>query len=89
MMLAVMRGQTGSGSPEVEIQTAPDGDVLPGIVRTKVLDACQKLGISVTMRAPNSNERDTWSEVFVCNSIRQLQPVQRIVSNGGAPSFHT
>lgn len=61
------------------LETAPDGTVLGGTVRGRVIAAAHMCGISVRYTAPDPRERDTWREAFVCNALRLLQPVQHIV----------
>ena len=61
-----------------KLQTAPEGTVLPGIARRKVIEACRELGIPVDLTCPSLSERHLWREAFLTNSIRQIQSLDRI-----------
>lgn len=60
------------------LQTAPEGTVLAGVARRKVIEACHELGIPVDLTCPRISERHLWQGVFLTNSIRQLQPLDRV-----------
>jgi hypothetical protein len=68
----------GSQTGQYKLQTAPEGTVLPGIARRKVIEACRELGIPVDLTCPSLSERHLWREAFLTNSIRQIQSLDRI-----------
>jgi len=68
----------GSQTGRYKLQTAPEGTVLPGIARRKVIEACRELGIPVDLTCPSLSERHLWREAFLTNSIRQIQSLDRI-----------
>ena len=64
---------SGSGDGRPHVQTASEADgVLGGIMRARVLSACQRLAIPVQERAPVRLEREAWQEAFLTN--RRAQP---------------
>lgn len=60
------------------LETAPTGQVLPGIARGIVLELAAEMGVPVQTRAPDARERTRWREVFVTNALRGLRPVCQI-----------
>lgn len=61
------------------ITCPPSGAVLPGLLRARVIQACQALGVRVCEAAPHADERDTWQEAFITNALRGIQPVSRVL----------
>jgi branched-subunit amino acid aminotransferase/4-amino-4-deoxychorismate lyase len=66
------------------LETAPVGTVLEGTVRARVLAAAEVCGLKVEETAPDPRNRGSWSEAFVCNAVRILQPVHSIECPEGA-----
>lgn len=73
--------QEGAGGRVLE--TAPVGTVLEGTVRARVLAAAAAGGLGVREAAPDPRQRREWREAFVCNALRDLQPVERICCAAG------
>ena len=69
------------------LETAPVGTVLEGTVRARVLAAAHMCGLRVQETPPDPRESDTWSEAFVCNALRLLQPVNQLECPSGMPRF--
>lgn len=65
------------------VYTAPDEAVLGGVVRQRVLDACDALGIKVIQQAPAWQDREDWIAAFLTNAIRRVQPLSSIVLFAG------
>ena len=63
----------GTGD-SVEVQTAGRG-VLLGIMRQFVVEACRELGIPVKLEPPRLSESFEWTEAFLTNCRRYVQPV--------------
>lgn len=64
----------------IVLQTAGIGDgVVWGITRWRVLEACSELGIRVEEAAPDPAMREQWTECFLTNSLRGIEPLSRIV----------
>lgn len=72
----VVRSQKGTS--QMLLETAPVGTVLEGTVRARVLAAAHMCGLRVQETPPDPRESDTWSEAFVCNALRLLQPVHQL-----------
>ncbi|CAM6092824.1 unnamed protein product [Calypogeia fissa] len=71
--------QSGSAWNDLEVQTAPLQDgVLPGVIRSMVIEVCRESGIPLREVAPSWRFCHTWREAFVTSSIRILQPVVKI-----------
>ncbi|KAL4458562.1 hypothetical protein ABPG75_013427 [Micractinium tetrahymenae] len=70
------------GTPEpaaVTVWTAGVGDgVVWGTVRARVLQACRTLGYAVREEAPSAQSRHAWSEAFITNALRLVQPLRRV-----------
>eukprot|EP00798_Chlamydomonas_sp_ICE-L_P029027 gene29027-32224_t len=66
-----------SASSQPVVMTAGEG-ALYGILRRRVEDACNRIGIPLLHQAPQSGERASWQEAFVTNCIRGVQPVSRV-----------
>ena len=62
-----------------KVQTAPESDVLAGVSRRKVIDACRRLDIPVDVSCPNPLEASTWIGAFLTNSVRQVQNLDGVV----------
>ena len=60
------------------VRTAPDG-VLPGHIRQLVLDACDPLGIPVSLEAPRLEEFDEWEEAFLTGTGKLVRPIDAVV----------
>jgi branched-subunit amino acid aminotransferase/4-amino-4-deoxychorismate lyase len=60
---------------------------LPGVLRRRVLQACQQLQLEVLEQAPCLDQSDSWVEAFVTNALRGVQPVGSLVlpGAGGEP----
>jgi branched-subunit amino acid aminotransferase/4-amino-4-deoxychorismate lyase len=63
----------------IVLQTAGmDDGVAWGTIRKAVLHACNALGLPVVETPPDPGERAKWSESFLTNALRGVQPLQRI-----------
>lgn len=49
--------------------------VVWGTARARVLQACRRLGLAVREEAPDPRLRASWSEAFLTNSLRLVQPL--------------
>jgi branched-subunit amino acid aminotransferase/4-amino-4-deoxychorismate lyase len=56
--------------------------VLPGVLRRRVLQACQQLQLEVLEQAPCLDDSNSWVEAFVTNALRGVQPVGSLVLPG-------
>lgn len=74
------------GTSQLLLETAPVGAVLEGTVRARVIAAAHMCGLSVRETAPDPRQRASWSEAFVCNALRILQPVELVECPDGALS---
>jgi len=67
----------------VVVQTASvEEGALPGIIRIAVLAACHDFGYTVIEAAPvappDGKGHVRWTEAFLCNAVRLLQPIRLI-----------
>ncbi|KAG2501857.1 hypothetical protein HYH03_000355 [Edaphochlamys debaryana] len=53
-------------------------EALPGVVQARVLEAAAALGMAVVAEAPRAGEREGWSEAFITNCIKRIQPLSRV-----------
>ena len=67
--------QQPDGQPVV--RTAGEG-ILPGIMRSQVLQVCAELQLPCQLQAPLCTERSQWREAFVTNAVRGVRPVDTI-----------
>lgn len=67
--------QQPDGQPVV--RTAGEG-ILPGIMRSQVLQVCAELQLPCQLQAPLCTERSQWREAFVTNAVRGIRPVDNI-----------
>lgn len=51
---------------------------LPGTVRRRVLESAREAGLDVFESAPDPAERALWTEAFLTNSLRGIQPLERL-----------
>jgi len=60
--------------------TANSEDVLEGITRTRILEACEDLGIEIILRAPMLKEIRTekFDEVFISSTSMAAMPIRKI-----------
>ena len=66
--------ENGDGS--CVVQTAPvDSGVLWGTMRHQVIGACRHLSIPVEYRCPRMDDRHSWKEAFLTNSMRGVSPL--------------
>ncbi|KAK4754575.1 hypothetical protein SAY87_002679 [Trapa incisa] len=56
-----------------EVQTAPLGDVLPGIIRQLVIEVCLSMGIPVREVAPSWSMRESWEEAFITSKLHGVE----------------
>lgn len=49
---------------------------LPGTVRRRVLESAVEAGLDVLESAPDPAERALWTEAFLTNSLRGIQPLE-------------
>ncbi|GLC43289.1 hypothetical protein PLESTF_000413700 [Pleodorina starrii] len=69
----------GAGAGAVLRVCGPQADAaLPGVVQSRVVEAARRLGLEVVPEPPSAAERGTWSEAFLTNCIRRLQPLSRV-----------
>lgn len=83
--------ERGDGSTVV--QTAPvDSGVLWGTMRKQVIDACRYLSITIEYICPSIDERQTWKEAFLTNSMRGVSSLHGIACGRenvwGLPEWH-
>ena len=72
------------------IQTTPLEDgILPGIVRSVVLDIAEKLGMITLESSPKLCESELWLESFITSGVKLLQPVKHIVSHCQSQSLES
>jgi branched-subunit amino acid aminotransferase/4-amino-4-deoxychorismate lyase len=79
------RGSGGEAQCLVRTASVAEG-ALPGIVRIAVLAACRELGYPVVELAPvpppesadGDGQGEVWSEAFLCNAVRLIQPVRHM-----------
>ena len=57
------------------VHTAPEGVVLGGIVRTRVVQTLAALDVPIVEAAPAWRHRHTWTGAFVTNGVRLVQPL--------------
>ncbi|KAI3435918.1 hypothetical protein D9Q98_001976 [Chlorella vulgaris] len=67
----------GAAAPILWTAGMHDGAVW-GTVRAQVLEACAQLGIQVVEQAPRMHSRHTWTEAFLTNGLRTVQPLTSI-----------
>ena len=60
------------------IETAPEGDVLPGIARRLVIQLARTAGLRVIEKAPSIHEREGWHEIFATNAVRGVRGVREL-----------
>ncbi|KAK2078467.1 hypothetical protein QBZ16_003307 [Prototheca wickerhamii] len=66
---------------KVVLQTASVAQgALPGTVRRRVLESAAEAGLDVLESAPDPAERVLWTEAFLTNSLRGIQPLERLES---------
>ena len=53
---------------------------LPGTVRRRVLESAAEAELDVLESAPDPAERALWTEAFLTNSLRGIQPLERLES---------
>ncbi|GBG68761.1 hypothetical protein CBR_g3301 [Chara braunii] len=77
--LSVTTEPCGVSITDIELQTATlvEG-VLPGIIRSLILDICAERGISVRETAPSLDDRAEWMGGFLTNSLHPLRPISSI-----------
>ncbi|KAK9847197.1 hypothetical protein WJX84_003050 [Apatococcus fuscideae] len=67
--------------PVLETAAEEEG-VLGGIMRARVLQTCSRLCIPVKLAAPHYSTRHLWKGAFLTNSLRGLQQIHCISSQG-------
>ena len=60
------------------VHTAPDGTVLGGIMRKKVIALCQKEGIPVVFECVNANSIASFKAAFLSSTPMQALPINQI-----------
>lgn len=64
----------------LEVVSSPVGStVLPGIIRSAVVEACEGLGVRFVEERPWMSDVGTWSACFITNAIRLVQPVGSLI----------
>ena len=77
------RGSGGDAPCVVYTASVAEG-ALPGIIRIAVLAACRELGYRSVEAAPvppperADGEGEVWTEAFLCNAVRLIQPVRHM-----------
>lgn len=61
-----------------EVLTAPVGAVLPGITRSKVIEACELLGLKVVEKNVNYNELSNMDGLFISGTSPKVLPIKEI-----------
>jgi len=61
-----------------QVVTPPLCEVLPGVTRKHVLEACTKLGLMVVEKSITVSELDTFDAVFITGTSRKILPVKKI-----------
>ncbi|XP_024520974.1 uncharacterized protein LOC9639494 isoform X1 [Selaginella moellendorffii] len=68
-----------SSDGRVTVKTAAlENGVLPGTIRQLVIEICHDTSIPVSETSPSWDERSSWKEAFVTNSLSLIQPVRSI-----------
>ena len=60
-----------------KIYTANEG-IIPGTVRTLILEICKEEKIEVILKSPNLNEIKNWKEIFIASTSRLLLPIEKL-----------
>lgn len=60
------------------LYVAPEGTILLGTIMKHVLDACEKLNITVIREPPSLKYLDEWSSCFITSTSRLVLPIQKI-----------
>lgn len=63
------------------IETAPDGEVLSGTLRSVVLDVCNKLGLKVDFKSPSIEDISLWKAAFISSTSRLALPIDYIIDS--------
>ena len=65
----------------LELLTAPDDDVLPGVMRSLTLQAAAAEGLTVrkVAPAPTLAASGAWSEAAVTSALRGIQPLSSVI----------
>lgn len=65
--------------PDGVVRTPPvESDVLPGVMRARVLLACAGLGLTARVERLQRTALDTASELFVTNSVQEVLPLREL-----------
>lgn len=62
----------------VELVTAPRDSVLPGLARDAVIRASVAEGLPVREEPVLASDADCWTEAFLTNAVRLVQPVREV-----------
>ena len=70
-----------SENDALELLTAPDDDVLPGVMRSLTLQAAAAEGLTVrkVAPAPTLAASGAWSEAAVTSALRGIQPLSSVI----------
>lgn len=64
--------------PQGVIHTAPDGTVLGGIMRKKVLSVCQVLGIKIAFECVKASDIKSYVAAFLSSTPMRVLPINKI-----------
>ena len=66
------------GKSSLELVTAPRDSVLPGLARDAVIRASVAEGLPVREEPVLASDADCWTEAFLTNAVRLVQPVREV-----------
>ena len=95
-LFVVQRGSSGGGTATHTLRTAAPADgALDGVLRRVVLAlASTETGLAVEEAPPDPAQVGEWTEAFLCNAVRGIQPLSALVGparggerGAGAPAW--
>ncbi len=61
-----------------------DGAGVKGVMRASIIEICAAIGLALAVRALDMSDIREASELFVCNAVRAIRPVSRLIDVCGA-----
>ena len=61
-----------------------EGAGVKGVMRARIMQICAEIGLALTVRIVNLSDLRCASELFLCNAVRAVRPVARLIDEVGA-----
>lgn len=61
-----------------------EGAGVKGVMRARIMQSCAEIGLALTVRVVNLSDVRCASELFLCNAVRAVRPVARLIDESGA-----